>query len=291
MRPEGPTDVTRDDLIQALDRAVDGLISWCTDWHAALITESRGNGEDAARHLRPFEAWFTAHCNNPIVDQPSVKSLLELSTRIQDAASRNAAAARPVNDADYRSMMSDVRAFIEQSRRLERAFAAASSDLDSLTGIQNRYAMHRALAHEHDRLSRSSTQSFVALVDLDHFKAVNDRHGHAAGDAALVHTAGLLAQGVRSYDQVFRFGGEEFLILISDADEQTVKSVLDRLRQTLEQTSIRVSADLELEVTASFGAAPLQHEQNVETTLERADQALYAAKSAGRNRVILADAL
>ncbi len=279
------------DLTQYLDGAIDGLLSWCTEFHLPFVVDQRVPDPTqltrAVRHLLPLEEWFETHKGDAIFNQASVRSLLAQLKKIRAASATIVENGAPTSEQAYRELMSDMRAFIESARRLERAFAIASSELDVLTGIQNRHAMHRALAHERERLVRSGQTSFIALADIDHFKAVNDRHGHTAGDRVLAYTAGLLAEGLRAYDQVFRYGGEEFLILLSDADGTTAKQVLERLRSTVQRRGISVGGEKELNITVSFGAAPLNAEENIERTLERADQALYAAKSAGRNRVVI----
>lgn len=281
-----------DELVQFLDRAVDGLLSWCTEFHAPFVTDQHipdaTQIQNAIRHLSPLVSWFQAHKNDTIVNQASVHGLLATLHDIRDKSLRVCELGHAMSENDYRALMADMRTFIESARRLERAFAAASSDLDALTGIQNRHAMHRALAHERERLLRSGQTSYIALADIDHFKSINDTHGHAVGDRVLAFIAGLLAQGLRAYDQVFRYGGEEFLLLLSDADADTAQQVLERLRATIESHDIPVNTDQPIKITTSFGAAPLYKGESIERTLERADQSLYAAKSTGRNRVIVA---
>jgi diguanylate cyclase (GGDEF)-like protein len=120
----------------------------------------------------------------------------------------------------------------------------------------------------------------LAIVDLDHFKRVNDRHGHAAGDAVLVAFSELLCASLRKADGVYRLGGEEFLLLMPGAGEEALAKVTETLRATIE-TRLRGP---EGNLTASLGAACLRPGESAQAWLARADSALYRAKSLGRNR-------
>lgn len=279
------------DIVRALDKAVDGLIAWIMDWHAPVVTGNRltelGEQQRSLKHLKSFQAWFKAHNDDAVINQPTVRTLFDLSIAIEEQASALSKSGGHTTDKEYRALLKNVQAFISQARRLERAFAAASSDLDTLTGIQNRHAMRRALERRHDRMERTNARATIALADLDHFKIVNDTYGHHAGDQVLSVAAARLLDGIRSYDQLFRYGGEEFLVLLDDAEPETTSVILERLRRSLEDAPIAVGDGIEIVVTASFGAAEINKSETIEKTIERADAALYRAKEAGRNQVIL----
>lgn len=281
------------DIVEALDKAVDGLIAWIMDWHAPVVTGNRltelGEQQRSLLHLKSFQAWFKANDDDAVINQPTVRALFDLSVAIEEQASALSKSGGHTTDSEYRGLLKNVQAFISQARRLERAFAAASSDLDTLTGIQNRLAMHRALERRHDRMERTDARATIALADLDHFKIVNDTYGHHAGDQVLSVAAARMLDGIRSYDQLFRYGGEEFLVLLDDAEPETTRVVLERLRMSLEEAPIKLNDGTEVTVTASFGAAEINKNETIEKTIERADAALYRAKEAGRNRVILDD--
>jgi two-component system, cell cycle response regulator len=133
----------------------------------------------------------------------------------------------------------------------------------------------------------------VMVLDLDHFKAVNDRWGHAAGDAVLVEVARRLAANLRAGDFVARIGGEEFLVVLPATDLVDARSIAERLRQAVREKPFALPQGGMLTVTASIGLALSDcllrdPEQPVAELIDRADQALMTAKSAGRNRVTLA---
>jgi two-component system, cell cycle response regulator len=157
---------------------------------------------------------------------------------------------------------------------------------DSLTHLWNRNSILEILGRELARAEREGCSVGVVMVDLDHFKNVNDTHGHLAGDAVLCEAARRMQNGIRQYDAIGRYGGEEFLILLPGCDETNSFNQADRLRRIIGQTEMSVN-DTALLLTASFGvtAALPGGNWDSETLIRRADEALYVAKKLGRNRV------
>lgn len=153
---------------------------------------------------------------------------------------------------------------------------------DSLTGIGNKRALDEALQRASAMADRHGAPWSLILCDLDHFKLINDNHGHVVGDHILARTAEKLEQALRNSDTVYRFGGEEFAILLPHTNEQEARDVADRIRCAIE--SIRVDGgETPLTVTASCGVAMHLTDEQPEQWLARADEALYRAKAAGRN--------
>lgn len=159
---------------------------------------------------------------------------------------------------------------------------------DELTGLINRRRMLELMHTEKHRTVRSGRSFCVAMIDIDHFKRVNDRLGHRAGDEVLAQVALTIAAGLRETDIVARWGGEEFLVMFTDTDEDTAERVLLRIQATLAQTSL-TEADASLRVTFSAGVGNHLRDETLSRTIDRADRALYAAKAAGRNRVLRAE--
>ena len=164
------------------------------------------------------------------------------------------------------------------------------STRDSLTGIHNRRHMQALLQQELQRRARSGTPFCVALLDLDHFKRINDSHGHAVGDAVLRDFAHLMRDAMRQTDAAGRWGGEEFLLLLHDADLAHASQALERLR-SLARTHDWAQHAHGLQVSASGGLAEHHPGETPEQLLERADRALYRAKADGRGRVVAAQGL
>ena len=138
-----------------------------------------------------------------------------------------------------------------------------------------------ATAARHSRLS-------VAMIDLDHFKEVNDRFGHGTGDAVLAEVARRLRVAARPADSVARFGGEEFVVVLPDCAESDARVVGERLRERICSAPVVVGQSVKLEVTCSIGVATAEVGEPSNVLLTRADVALYDAKHAGRNRVVVA---
>lgn len=159
---------------------------------------------------------------------------------------------------------------------------------DPLTGVRNRASMSELLERDLQSSRRTGAPLSVMMVDIDHFKMVNDHYGHAGGDAALIAVAQQLKDQLRNVDAVFRYGGEEFLVVLPNTDMPYLLQVAERLRKSVENLAV-VHEGQRIKLTVSFGAAVLQANENQQNLLQRADAALYMAKENGRNRVCLAD--
>jgi diguanylate cyclase (GGDEF)-like protein len=161
---------------------------------------------------------------------------------------------------------------------------ALASRRDALTGLPNRRAFEEDLAREAARAARTGAPLAVVVLDVDRFKAVNDAHGHAAGDAVLRAVAARAGAAVRAGDVLARVGGEEFAILLAGADLARAVEAAERLRRALAAAPVE-AAGLALRVTASFGCAALGAGEAPQALVARADARLYEAKRDGRDRV------
>lgn len=153
---------------------------------------------------------------------------------------------------------------------------------DSLTGVPNKRAMDEAMQRARQLSDRHGDKYSLILCDLDHFKAVNDSHGHVVGDHILKLAARELEKAVRSSDSVYRFGGEEFAILLPHTAEQEAREVADRIREYIDAIVVNCG-DIDVSVTASCGVAMHLTGEVADQWLARADEALYQAKDHGRN--------
>jgi diguanylate cyclase (GGDEF)-like protein len=163
---------------------------------------------------------------------------------------------------------------------------------DGLTGLPNRRALLNRAMSDLGTARRKHLPYAVAMADIDHFKTINDTHGHAAGDQALQRLARQLKDELRDQDEVGRWGGEEFLILLPETDEAEALRVAERLRAAVEAKPFIVEGEVTLKVTISVGVAaldaPAQSALVLDALIRMADDALYRAKDAGRNRVEVA---
>ena len=210
---------------------------------------------------------------------------------------RNAAAFQLVYACVLLLALSSVSLLIHQMHQLRRQAQARQQELadalhrirelathDELTGLINRRRMLELMHTEKHRSLRSGRGFCLAMIDIDHFKRVNDRFGHVAGDEVLSNVASTIAAGLRETDVVARWGGEEFLVMFTDTDEDTAEKVLVRIQSTLAQQPVTDAAPA-LRVTFSAGVGNHLRDETITRTIDRADRALYAAKAAGRNRV------
>ena len=154
---------------------------------------------------------------------------------------------------------------------------------DTLTGLPNRRAFETEAARMVARAKRSGSAITVGVADIDHFKKVNDQHGHPVGDEVLSAVSAVIAQAARSSDFVARIGGEEFGLLFPDAMPETARAVAERMRRAVADFPIITSSGVQLHITVSIGLA--QFTGVVSDALSQADRALYAAKNGGRNRI------
>jgi diguanylate cyclase (GGDEF)-like protein len=166
---------------------------------------------------------------------------------------------------------------------------------DQLTGLMNYASLMEVLehqinathAHPHKNQKGLSGNMCLIMIDLDYFKKINDTHGHVVGDFVLRHVASRIQAAVRDFDVVGRFGGEEFVIIMANTDVELATAIAERVRNGVMDTPLHLK-ELTIPVTISLGVAMLRPDERKESLLERADVAMYEAKSAGRNRVMIA---
>ena len=174
--------------------------------------------------------------------------------------------------------------------RLEQTLNQLASR-DSLTQCWNRRMIDELFDSTLAEARRKETPLCVMMVDIDHFKAINDTYGHAIGDSALQHMVAILNQNLREYDQVGRYGGEEFIVVLPTTDRDSAWGIAERVRSALEYQPTILKDGREISMTVSIGLALFdpQRDPDRRSLMERADQALYKAKRSGRNRIIVAD--
>ena len=178
-------------------------------------------------------------------------------------------------------LFSDITDNVNLMKELENA-----AYIDALTGLYNRKHFTELANVEIERAFRQNQSIFTVMLDLDFFKIVNDTHGHAAGDAVLKATAGIIRQTIRAYDLLGRYGGEEFVLLLAAVDTTEAHRLMDRIRENMEHNIINYEG-IEINITCSIGLAKFLETDSLETAIKKADEALYAAKNSGRNKVTI----
>jgi diguanylate cyclase (GGDEF)-like protein len=178
------------------------------------------------------------------------------------------------------SLLDTQRELLEDNNELTRMALT-----DNLTGLSNRTHINRILRQEYSRFERHNQCFGIIMLDIDHFKNVNDQHGHDTGDKVLKKMASTVASAIRTSDYVARWGGEEFLICCTTIDEVDLQPIAETIRQLVANTDFeRVG-----QITASLGCAAIVKGESVNELIKRADVALYEAKNNGRNRSVVSE--
>lgn len=155
---------------------------------------------------------------------------------------------------------------------------------DPLTKANNRTAFNDTVLREIKRSNRAQQHLSLIFVDVDHFKSINDSYGHECGDLALASVASWIKDSVRGSDVVFRYGGEEFVVLLANTDLESATIIAERIRSDIEEHTLAYGMNA-LRITASLGVSSLRGDDTLESFVKRADEAMYHAKRQGRNRV------
>lgn len=266
-----------------LDVAADyatGIKKLCSGRFAVCVLDYRLGDRDGLELLREARA---AGCETPVIFLTA-----EASEDIDEAAMDAGAM-------DYLVKGELTPRIIEHSIRYARKLGSTMQQLarlatrDGLTGQLNRREFERILNEEWQRGTRFNHPFTLVLADIDHFKKINDTHGHQVGDEVLKHVASLLAGQLRTVDRLARYGGEEFAIVMIETERKQAVEAMERLFALLAETPCQISPTLSLSVTLSAGVAEMPHDAASPAELvAAADKALYAAKKAGRNRVVTA---
>ena len=176
---------------------------------------------------------------------------------------------------------------LDRSQRQQKTLRTAAAT-DSLTGLANHITIINELKKTLQQPPQEGRPVVAIMADIDLFKQVNDTYGHQVGDKVLVEVASRIRSALRDFDEIGRYGGEEFLLVLNGADTNTAHHVAERVREHVSSQPINLQG-LEIQSSISLGVAVAQPDDDIERLLERADKALYAAKDAGRNCVIIAD--
>lgn len=197
--------------------------------------------------------------------------------------SGNASLARPETRASDRAKSGAMAKREQEERRAREDRLQKLAMYDSLTSVPNRHHILGSLKMEISRGRRYRHDVCILNVDIDHFKRINDTFGHSVGDEALVHVVDVIRNTIRDYDTVGRTGGEEFLILLPETDLMGACMAAERVRSAIEASPVPSSAG-PIPVTASLGVAWYKQGESIDGFIKRADEAMYQAKSTGRNR-------
>lgn len=282
-------------FLQELDRALHDHLQWQNALYRALISEgvveADALAEDSALRCA-FGRWFHGLAAELRRRDRALADMWGMHEQMHAAARRLLATHlrhEPIPAPAFDAYVAIAQDFKLALLKYQRRIISEICTLDPLTGAGNRYAMDLRLTEEWERTRRSGLPCSLCMLDIDHFKRINDDHGHAVGDTVLRVISRYLKGDGRSYDDLFRYGGEEFLICMPNASLAQAAAVFNRLREGLAALSIPLEDGGSLGMTASFGVALLLPDEPIEQSIERADHALLCAKNSGRNRVCVWD--
>lgn len=291
-------DISRDELQEILAQLKQALIQH-QQWHAALIRtiicKLPGDQNDIspeAHHKCRFGQWYDGKVPEKLRNLPGFIALGEEHKRMHQFAAKlliEAKTGNPVNAFDFDNFSNVLDRMRLELSALESEFENLLYNHDSLTGAINRFGILPALREQQELIKRELQSCCIVMVDLDKFKDINDLHGHLAGDRVLTASAHYIIAHLRPYDKVFRYGGEEFLLLMQHTALTPCLETVERVRAGLASMPIDFDGKEPIHITASFGVALLDPDAPVGTSIDRADKAMYAAKAAGRNRVQIWD--
>jgi len=279
-------------VIDEIDKAIESHQKWYQDLLRVLVSRVPPDEKDLrndAYKLCEFGEWFYTSHVELIQDHPTFVSLGHAHENMHKSAKQLielvvSEQAIPVTMFD--EFNHDLEKMRTQFQALRHEFANLVQNLDPLTGAQTRAGMQAELNKEHAMAKRSLQPSALAMLDLDHFKQVNDNYGHSVGDDVLIKTVACLQQVLRPYDQLYRYGGEEFLICMPNTTLEQAERVAERIRSMIAQQQIIYDKEGNtLQVTASIGVTSLDPAYSVDDAINKVDEAMYQAKAAGRNLV------
>lgn len=191
----------------------------------------------------------------------------------------------------WMSLVGSYISMLRQRLAAQRRELADVAFIDPLTRVYNRRYLLDVLEREEARIRRNNVATLsVAMIDLDGFKGINDQYGHLMGDRLLHRVADLMQDEMREMDAVGRYGGEEFIVVMPDTTEAGARICMERVRRRIESDD-GLFRGIDIAITVSIGVAEIMHNERAPGVIDRADKALYAAKQAGRNRVVLASGL
>jgi diguanylate cyclase (GGDEF)-like protein len=280
-------------IIQQLDMAIRNHEEWFSSLNRQMLCrlpfDQRNLHENAYRECL-FGQWLYQHSHPALRDHPAFESIEKEHQRMHQLAARVLLVAQESGSAqpdDYDHFSNSLQRLRLEVQTLKRELETTYYNRDSLTGANTRVGMLTYLREQLELVRRGSQQLTLAMIDLDHFKTLNDTHGHVVGDRVLAGVARFLLDNIRPYDRLYRYGGEEFLLSLSHTGAAEALTMIERLRNDIEQQEIITDGNERLHVTASFGLFEVTAGSSIEEAVHRADQALYQAKLLGRNQARL----
>ena len=282
-------------ILVELDRAISANGKWLNNFHRDLISKETIPEEFLQEHPHTktmFGQWLYSGDHRLLATNAGVQAIEEHYRLLHVEAQKLALAHntnKEVSVEDYNEFIKHLALYQHEVTKFRDALIEIKGIFDPLTGLLGRQSLMMQLTKEQALVSRGIHECAIIMMDIDHFKAVNDTYGHQSGDVALCYVAQSIRFHLRPYDSSFRYGGEEFLVCLPNTNRDDAFMVMDRLREEIGEMPIDLPEGKEVSITISMGIAMMEPEASIETTIGKADFMLYSAKENGRNRVEMAE--
>jgi diguanylate cyclase len=287
-------DLTREELQSNLAQLEQALLHH-QHWHAEvirsisckLLVDKRDLAPEPFRTCR-FGQWYYNDANVNLREFAGYIALGEKHKLMHQMAEKLLSDAQnegPVNVFDFDSFANALEGMRLELSALKHELENMLYNHDALTGAITRFGILPAFREQHELVKRGIQSCCIVMADFDNFKSINDQYGHLVGDRVLTQSVHFMIEHLRSYDKVFRYGGEEFFLLLQHTELEAGIDLVERLREGIESLPIDIEGIEPIYLTASFGVVTLDPDSPVESSIDRADKAMYMAKAAGRNCV------
>jgi len=283
-----------DRLITELDAAIDAHMNW-THRILRFVVLRTSPGEDVlapmAHTLCKFGCWYTKNLGHfEAIDAPAARRVERIHQAMHDAIRSicsDILAGQPGKNADLLAFEQAQSELLVLLARFKTTILSNAARNDPLTGLPLRYGIEGDFAMQQKDALRNRNLLYVALIDVDHFKRINDSYGHPVGDRVLRHLAETLNCNLRSNEPLYRFGGEEFLWLMQCKSAGEAEQSANRLLTTIRTTPVPIAENQSVTLTVTLGMAQVGDHEELASALERADVALYKGKETGRDCCVI----
>jgi diguanylate cyclase (GGDEF)-like protein len=285
-----------DALVAELDAAVEAHMDWSRRILRCAVLRATP-GEDVldpmAHTLCRFGVWFTANRGEfEALDPASAQRLEQVHQAMHDAIRSlctQVMAGQPGVTGDLDQFEASQAELINLLASYKTLILSNAVRHDPLTGLPLRYNVESDFALYQKEARRNRSLLYVVMIDVDHFKPINDTYGHQVGDQVLRHVANTLKQGLRADEPLYRFGGEEFLWLLKCKSPEEARKSARRILASVGTTPVPIDNGETLRLTITMGLAPAGEMEDLSSAIKRADMALYQGKQSGRNRYVIAE--
>ena len=289
-----PDAIGTDELLRGIDRGIEAHLAWNQRLlRCALLRESPGDEmlRPTAHHLCQLGRWLDqSHEALARYDASTTAAMLAAHQQMHDATRTMCVAllaGQPTSESIMLDFDRNQRRLVELLHTLRLRVAEAAHRIDVLTGLPLRHGLLHGFEALALQAAKSGTELWLAMIDIDRFKAVNDTHGHPVGDQALKHIAQVLSAGLRDHDLLLRYGGEEFLGLFLLPDAAAATQLAQRMVEAVRDQPLRTRQGLVLGLTATMGWTAVRPGEGLEQAIERADRLMLQGKQMGRDRFVL----